>query len=65
MEFGIEKRAMLLIEGQKIVKSVDIDLPDGKVIKSLQEGEIHKYLGVLEEFYFGQVFRGGCEAESF
>ena len=27
---------------------VDIELPDGKVIKLLQEGECYKYLGILE-----------------
>ena len=31
-----------------IGKSVGIELPDGKVIKSLQEGESYKYLGILE-----------------
>ena len=30
------------------MKSVGIELPDGKVIKSLQEGESCKYLGILE-----------------
>ena len=30
------------------MKSVGIKLPDGKVIKSLQEGESYKYLGILE-----------------
>ena len=39
MEFGIGKCAMLVIEKGNIVKSVGIELPDGKVIKSLQEGE--------------------------
>ena len=48
MEFGIEKCAILVIEKGKIVKSVDMELPDGKVIKSLQEGGIYKYLGILE-----------------
>ena len=48
MEFGIEKCAMLVIEKGKIVKSVGIELPDGKVIKSLQEGESYKYLEILE-----------------
>ena len=48
MEFGIEKCAMLVMEKGKIVKSVDIELPDGKVIKLLQEGESYKYLGILE-----------------
>ena len=36
MEFGIEKCAMLVMEKGKIVKSVGIELPDGKVIKSLK-----------------------------
>ena len=36
------------MEKGKIVKSVDIELPDGKVIKLLQEGESYKYLGILE-----------------
>ena len=48
MEFGIEKCAVLLMEKGKIVKSVGIELPNGKVIKSLQEGESYKYLGILE-----------------
>ena len=48
VEFAIEKCAMLIIEEGKIVKSVDIELPNGKVIKSLQEGESYKYLGILE-----------------
>ena len=39
MEFGIEKCAMLVMEKGRIVKSVGIELPDGKVIKSLQESE--------------------------
>ena len=40
----IEKCAMLVMETGKIVKSVGIELPGGKVIKSLQEGESYKYL---------------------
>ena len=48
MEFGIQECAMLVIEKGKIVKSVGIELPDGKVIKSPQEGESYKYLGILE-----------------
>ena len=48
MEFGIEKCALLVIENGKIVKLVGIELPDGRVIKSLQEGESYKYLGILE-----------------
>ena len=37
-----------MIENGKILKSVGIELPDGKTIKSLQEGESYKYLGILE-----------------
>ena len=48
MKFGIEKCAMLVMEKGKIAKSVGIELPDGKVIKSLQEGECYKYLIILE-----------------
>ena len=33
---------------EKIVKSVGVELPDGKIIKSLQEGESYQYLGLLE-----------------
>ena len=39
---------MSVMEKGKIVKSVGIELLDGKVIKSLQEGESYKYLGILE-----------------
>ena len=48
MELGIEKCAMLVMEKGKIAKSVGIELPDGEVIKSLQEGGSYKYLGILE-----------------
>ena len=48
MEFGIEKCAMLAMKKGKIVKPVGIELPDGKIIKSLEEGESYKYLGILE-----------------
>ena len=39
LEFGIKNCAALVMEEGKIVKSVGIELPDGKVIKLLQEGE--------------------------
>ena len=48
MEFDIEKRAMSVMKKGKIVKLVATELPDGKVIKSLQEGESYRYLGILE-----------------
>ena len=54
MEFGIEKRAMLVMEKEKILKSVGIRFRGGKVIKSLQEGENYKYLRVLEEDRFSE-----------
>ena len=57
MEFGIEKCATLLMEKGKTVKSVGIELPGGKVIKSLQERESYKYLGILEadKFLEGKI----------
>ena len=48
MGFAIEKCAMLVMERGKIMKSVDIELADGKVMKSLQEGENYKYIEILE-----------------
>ena len=47
MQFGIDKCAMLVMKKGKIVNSDGIQLPNDKVIKSL-EGETYKYLGVLE-----------------
>ena len=48
MEFGREKCAMVVMEKGKIVKSFGVVLPDGKLIKSLQEVESYKYFGILE-----------------
>ena len=48
IEFGIEKCAMLVMETGKIVKLVGIELADDKVMKSLQECESYKYLGILQ-----------------
>ena len=48
MKFGIEKCAMLVTGKGNIVKSVGKELPDGKVINLLQQGESYKYLGILE-----------------
>ena len=36
------------MEKGKTEKSVGIELPDGKVIISLQEGESYMYLGILK-----------------
>ena len=38
----------LLIEKGKTVKSVDIELPDGKVMKYIQEGESYNCFEILE-----------------
>ena len=66
MEFGIEKCAMLVIEKGKIVKSVGIELPDGKVITSLQKGESYKYLGILEaERFLGEEMKLKVSKEYF
>ena len=48
LQFAIDKCAMLVMKKGKIVKSDDIQFPNDKVIKSLEEGESYKYLGVLE-----------------
>ena len=37
MEFGIEKCAMLVMKKGKVLKSVGMELPNGKFIKSVQE----------------------------
>ena len=37
MQFGIEKCAILVIKKGKIVKSDGIELPNDKVIKSLED----------------------------
>ena len=39
---------MLVMKRGKIIKLDGIELPNDKVIKSLEEGESYKYLGVLE-----------------
>ena len=52
MEFDIEKCTMLVMEKGNIVKSVGIELSDGKIINSLQEGESYKYLKILEANQF-------------
>ena len=66
VEFGIEKCAMLVIEKGKIVKSVGIELTDGKVIKSLQKGESYKYLGILEaERFLGEEMKLKVSKEYF
>ena len=43
------------MEKGKIVKSVGIELANGKVINSSQEDESYKYLGILEADKFLEV----------
>ena len=45
---------MLVMEKGKIVKSVASELPNGRVIKLLQEGESYKDLGIIEAHKFLQ-----------
>ena len=64
MAFGIEKCAMLAMEKGKIVKSVGIELSDSKVIRSLQEGESYKYLGILEaDKFLEETMKGNVSKE--
>ena len=48
MEFGIDKCATIVLKRGKLVKSDGIKLPDEKEVKSLNEGDGYKYLGVTE-----------------
>ena len=47
MEFGLDKCGMLVIRKGVKVRSVGIDLPNGEVIKELDE-KGYKYLGILQ-----------------
>ena len=48
MEFGLSKCAMIVLKRGKLVQSDGIKMPDGEMLKSLEEGDNYKYLGVLE-----------------
>ena len=48
MEFGIQKCAVVAIRRGRMVENEGIDLPNGENIKSLDENEGYKYLGILE-----------------
>ena len=47
MEFGLAKCGVLIMKRGKVVKSEGINMPDGKMMKNIVEGE-YKYLGILE-----------------
>ena len=48
MGFGIQKCAMVELKRGKMIQSNGIDLPEGQKLKSLEEGEGYRYLGILE-----------------
>ena len=48
MDFGIDKCAKLMLRRGKVTASDGIELPDGREIKSLDEGSSYKYLRILE-----------------
>ena len=47
MEFRLPKCAVLIMKRGKVVKSEGISMPDGKMMKNIEEGG-YKYLGILE-----------------
>ena len=57
---------MLVIEKGKTLKSVVIELPDDKVIKSLQGGESYNYIGILEaDRFLGEEMKQKVSKEYF
>ena len=48
MKFGIEKCAVVVLKRGNIIKSDGIVLPDDTVIKAMNEGDIYKYLAIME-----------------
>ena len=48
MTFGIEKCAMVEMKRGKLIDIDGLDLPEGEKMRSLQDEEAYKYLGVLE-----------------
>ena len=49
MDFGINKCVVLVIKRDRMVKSVGIELPDGRRLRALGEDDDgYKYLNVLE-----------------
>ena len=48
MEFGIEKRAMLVMKSGKKHFTRGMELPNHEKIRTIGEKENYKYLGILE-----------------
>ena len=55
MEFGIEKRALLVMKIGKRHLTDGIELPNQDKIKTLAQNETYKYLGILEPDTIKQV----------
>ena len=57
MDFGIEKCEMIQMKRGKFLMSEGIELPNGKKIRSLDDQEGYKYLGILQfdDIKHGQV----------
>ena len=47
MELALPKCGVLIMKREKVVKSEGISMPDGKMMKNIEEGG-YKYLGILE-----------------
>ena len=47
MKFGLKKCAVVVMQRGKVVKYDEVDLPDGRRMKSVEE-DGYKYLGILE-----------------
>ena len=48
MDFGVDKCAVIFLKRGKHVSTDGISLPDGRLIRGLQEGDWYKYLGFAE-----------------
>ena len=55
MEFGIEKCAMLVMKSGKRHLTDGMELPNQDKIRTLEEKEMYKYLGILEADTIKQV----------
>ena len=55
MEFGIEKWAMLVMKSGKPHMTDGMELPNHDKIRTLEENETYKYLGILEADTIKQV----------
>ena len=47
-EFGIDKCAMPVVKRGSVQRTEGVKLPDEQTIKGLNEGDTHKYLGILQ-----------------